>query len=474
MVDMTLGLHRRPMKDFALAAHVMNQRWKPHPGQVRILAPLLNGESSEIFGQCGRNFGKTELITYVLWRWALAFPGSENYYFSPYMKQSREILWASNRIQSMGPRDEIAGEPNKSEMRIILNNGSFIKLDGSDNVEAYRGVKPKGLTVFDEFKDFRPEFYEAYDPNRAAHDSPLFIIGTPPDHECQFTQVAENFKKNPNKRFYQAPTSENPYISRRWIEAKKAELYARGEGDAWEREYEAKFVRGGAGKIFPMLKESHRVPHDEIMRKIHRDRLKLQWFLWADPAASSVFGVLFAALNPFTKVWYFLDEIYETRQSEMSVGVIGKRIIQTRNQLMNDPRVEWRQGYDEAASWFRNEMHAHFNEHFEPTHKMKTDKVKGLSVIKDALLQDKIYISDRCQKLFWELDGMRKDKSGNIPKENDHQIDNVRYLFEAAGYSLGEEAEPTEDPETKPWYKISDDFKHLSEFNGFTDEWENE
>jgi len=448
----------------------MNLRWKPHDAQIAIASPLLSGEVTDVFAQCGRNLGKTDLVAYLLWRWALAFPGSENYYFSPFMKQSREIIWASRRLQNMGPDSELQ-DTNNSEMRLIFNNESFIKCDGSDNVDAYRGVKPRGLTVFDEFKDFRPEFYEAYDPNRAAHQSPLLIIGTPPDNENQFIHVAEEFRRNPDKLFFQFPSSANPHLSKKWLEDKKKELYLRGDGDVWEREYEARFVRGGASKVFPMLKDSHRKPHDEVLRIIHRDRRKLQWFVWADPAAASVFAVLFAVLNPYTKTWYFLDEIYETNQGEMTVMRIGKRIQELKHTIIDHPAIEWRQGYDEAEKWFASEMFDHFQEHFEPTHKMKTDKVRGLTLIKDALLHDHIVISDRCKKLFWEMDSYRKDKNGNIPKENDHLLDCVRYLFAAANYSLSPEAEPKENPEIKPWYKIEDDFPHMKEGVGFDDEW---
>lgn len=418
---------------FAKAAKLMNERWTPHPGQVRILAPLIKGESTEVFVQCGRSYGKTESMCYLLWRWALAFPGSENYYFSPFMKQSREILWASNRLQQMGPNEEIASI-NATEMRIILTNGSFIKLDGSDNVDAYRGIKPKGITVFDEFKDFKPEFYEAYDPNRAAFEAPLFIIGTPPDHQCQFTDVAEQFRKSEHKRFFTAPSWENPHLSRRWLDQKKAELYARGEGDTWEREYEGKFVRGGSNKIFPMLLDSHVKPHSEIMRLVERDRRKLDWILWCDPAAASVFAVLFCAINRYTKTVYVLDEIYETAQTEMTVQIIGKRIMKMRDDLMSLPGVEWRQGYDEAEKWFANEMFSHFGEHFEPTQKMKHDKITGLTLIKDMLLQHKIVMSDRCKKLFWEMDNYRKDKDGKVVKTKDHCISGDMLVTTLNGY----------------------------------------
>ena len=160
----------------ATGIEALHRKWTPHPAQVELGRALLSGGFLDVFGQCGRNFGKTELVGYLTWRYAFTFPRSENYYFAPYMKQAREIMWASRRIQDFGPKDWIESI-NNTEMRITFKNGSFIKLDGSDNVDAYRGVKPKGLTIYDEFKDFRPEFHEAYDPNRAAFNSPLLIIG---------------------------------------------------------------------------------------------------------------------------------------------------------------------------------------------------------------------------------------------------------------------------------------------------------
>lgn len=399
----------------------IHSKWSPHPAQVTIGKDLIQGRVKEVFAQCGRNLGKTELMVYLMWRYALTYPSSENYYFAPFAKQAREILWASRRLQDFMPGEYVA-DIGEQQMRITLHNGSFIKLDGSDNVEAYRGVKPKGLSVFDEFKDFRPEFYEAYDPNRAAHDSPLLIIGTPPDRECQYTEIAEDFRRHPQKRWYKFPTSANPHISRQWLEDKKAELIARGDLDVWMREYEAEFIKGGKAKIFPMLKESHKRPHEAVIKEIKRGRKKLLWYSFADPAAASCFANLMIAINPFNRKVYCLDEIYETDQAKMTVKTIGKRIIDQREDLYDEP-IQWRMGYDEAEKWFANEMLDWFEESFEPSQKAQNDKESGLTLIKDLLLTNQIIISDRCEKLFWELDNYFKDKNGKIPKGNDHLID---------------------------------------------------
>ena len=101
----------------------LHKRWAPHPAQAQIGHALLVRGCTDIFAVCGRNFGKTELVAYLLWRYAFTYPGSENYYFSPFMKQSREILWETNRLQSFGPKSWLNGNPNNTEMRIRFRNG---------------------------------------------------------------------------------------------------------------------------------------------------------------------------------------------------------------------------------------------------------------------------------------------------------------------------------------------------------------
>jgi len=400
----------------------LHSKFMPHQGQIDIGRSILTDNCKDVFVCAGRNFGKTQLAIYLLWRYALTFPNSQCYYFAPYAKQAREILWANNRLAGFMPKNYRDGQPSSITMRINLINGSFIKVDGSDNVEAYRGVKPNGLVIFDEFKDFREEFYVAFDPNRAAHDAPLLLIGTPPDRDCQFTSLMEEYKKAADKKFFRAPSSANPHISREWLAKKKAELVARGEADVWEREYEANYIKGGANKIFPMLDEAkHKRPHEWMVSQIRRDRKKLHWFNGADPAASSVFAGLFIGINPFNRIIYVMDEVYETEQAAMSVKQICPRFKRMREELYDDD-FRWRLIYDEAESWFRNEALEAFGEAWEPSQKAMNDKANGISLIKDILNAEKIFISERCKKFWWELDNYYKDKNGNIPKKWDHCI----------------------------------------------------
>ncbi len=473
MTQIPRDVQLRELHRIASGLEKLHAVWQPHPAQIMIGRALLAERRRLVFAQCGRNFGKTELMAYLLWRWAWTYPGSENYYFAPYQKQAKEILWASRRIQTFGPFDWIKSI-NNTENRIEFNNGSFIKLDGSDNVDAYRGVKPKGLIVYDEFKDFRPEFHDAFDPNRAAHDAPLFVIGTPPETENHFVHLAAECLRDPAKAFFRFPTSSNPHIQTDWLKVKKEELYSKSEGDKWEREYEALFVRGGASTIFPMFDPSRHVrPHAAIMAEIAKDARKLDWYWWADPAGASCFACLFVAINPYTRKVYVLDEIYETAQAEMTVLKIGRRALDKKHELM--PRKDWRQGYDEAETWFHNEMLDHFGEGLEPTQKAKSDKLSGLSLIKDILLNGSLVLSDRCKKLKWEMLNYRKDDKGKILKQHDHAIDCLRYVLDADKYSLVKTTEVNKEAsEDFRGARITDDFPGFTETGEPVDDYDME
>lgn len=414
----------------------LHENFEPHEGQIPVGKAIFLEEIKDVFLEAGRNWGKSKFFTYLLWRYSQFYPNSENYYFSPYMTQTREILWAPRIMQDFGPYSWIQ-KINDTEMRITFKNGSFIKCGGSDNVESYRGVKPKGLTVLDEFKDFRPEFLVSFDPNRAAYNAPMILGGTPPDRHCQFSILKEQHKNNPRKRYFHGPTSQNPHIDKKRLEEKRLELIAAGDEDVWQREYMAMEVYGGKSKIFSMLTREVIEPHEEMLLKLSKDRKKLEWITFSDPASASVFGVLFCAYNPYSRELYIMDEIYESDQAEMTVKRIGQRIVDTKEEL--EDRVEWRDGCDEAATWFMSEMVQNFNLGMEPSQKAANDKESGLSLIKDLLLQKKLHISNKCIKLYWEMDNYYKDKNGKIPKSHDHLIDCLRYTIAALGYSFNEE-----------------------------------
>lgn len=424
--------------DLADIIDELGQRWQPHAGQIPIGSALFYQGFKNIFAECGRNFGKTEIAAYSGCRWGMQYPGSETYIFLPLLNQAREILWASNRIQDFIPPHWIA-DINKVDMRITLTSGSFIKLDGSNNEDRRRGIKPGGLIVYDEFKDHKYSFVKAMEPNRAAKNAPALFIGTPPSVDNHFVQYAKMAKKNPKWFYHHAPTSANPYISREWLADMKQQLIDLGEEEEWLREYEAVFVKGGKGHLLPQflwLEKKLILPNDPN-----------KWVLYTicDPASSSTFGVLFVLFNPYTRKIIVVDEIYEQIVAEMTTRKVWKRIKEKVEKYRRLGVDTFEFVYDEAATWFKNEMSEESPDTwFVPTCKANADKESGLSLFKDLLSYEMVEVSPECVKFIWECENYVKDDKGRIPKKDDHLIDCFRYFLDAAGFTFTKIEPPKE------------------------------
>lgn len=401
----------------------------------------------KIFVRCGRKFGKTELACYILYRIAMSSPNQHCYYIAPTYKQARELVWENGRLPNFLKKlkDKYVANISETDNRITFKNGSFIKIDGSENYEAYRGINPHAI-VYDEFKDFHPKFHEGMEPNLATHEAPIFIFGTPPDSEdTQFVRIEEGFDMDDEGAAFEMPTHTNPHISKKWLENQEKIMTARGEWHVWMREYMAQIVPSGALHIFPMLKvprqekdggkylghSIHVRPYAELIELVRRRPKDYTYHAVYDPASTSCFGILFAAVHKQTKQVLCLREIYERDKGETSTKKIWTRSWRIKDDIM--PRRDfWRDVYDYAAAWFQNEVQAEYREGMIQCTKDLKDKEVKLSSIKDFITEGLFLISDECPKLGWEMRNYATDEDNKIPKKNDHLIDCVRYLFNDA------------------------------------------
>lgn len=431
--------------DFANMLSDLHVKWKPHAGQVPIGHALFYKQVKNIFIKAGRNWGKTEFCAYASSRWGQSFPWSESYYFGPLQNQIREILWASNRIQNFIP-DQWKAATNKTEMRISLKNGSFLKLDGADNEDARRGIKPKGIVIYDELKDMKLSFINAMDDNRAAFDSPAIYIGTPPEFRNHFMDLEELAKQDPSWAFFHAPSSQNPYISKAFLERKKAQYIAMGDIEGWLREFEAITVIGGKKHIFPQFLTYKCKPRASLLPL---DINKWHLVIGFDPGSATTFAVLFALYNPYSKKLHFVDEIYEQTMAEMTARKIylKTKIIYEKYKAMGIQPRSVRFIYDEAALWFRNEMSdpdLGCDWWLEPTMKATNSEEYGIGLIRDMFTHSMVEIAEECVKFRWELENYIKDEKGRIPDKNNHTIDLFRYILAALGYEFKKELQPKE------------------------------
>lgn len=416
--------------------------FNPHIGQIPVGKALFYNFIKRLFIECGRKWGKTELLIYVLYRVSLMKPNSWSYYILPLQNMILDVLWENNRLPGFLPNNlmkKYGITVDNQEYRISFGNGSFIKCDGSDNHQKGRGYSATGIIVYDEYKDHNPKFHDAFEPNLAITDSPIMFIGTPPDESEpsyeRWCLMADEIKLDPNGFYINQPSSTNPHLSKEFLIKKRAELIRKGELWKWEKEYEAKRVKANSRTIFPMLdRDIHIRPYKDIMTEIMNNHSDWDFHVSIDPGSAKCFAILFGAVHRYNKKVYLLDEIYESDFGMNSVGLIMVKFKEKLNEIM--PEIDrWSAVYDHAAAWFWNEYQHNyydedkFNLHINKCEKDMNNKENRLSFIKDMLLGGFLGATDRCIKWFWEMSKYSTDENGRIPKVNDHLIDDTRYMF---------------------------------------------
>lgn len=356
-------------------------------------------------------------------------------------------MWKNGRMPDFLPehlKKKYIKSLNNTDQRIMFNNGSFIKCDGSDNYEKARGYSATGLSAYDETKDFRKEFHVGFDPNRAITDAPLLAVGSPGGGENLLSQLWDAANVIKSGAAFRMPSHVNPYISADYLEKKRLEHIARDELEVYQQEYLAMRVKLGTKYIFPMLTAEFNQSYEEALAYVKRHRKDYDFFISADPGSAKCFAVLFGVVHRYDKHVIILDEIYETKLGQNSVGVMAPRILEKVNEI-NRNHDDWMACYDHAASWFFSELTGtmpDFPINFIKCEKDLNNKEAKLSMIKDMMLTKVFTMTDRCIKLYWEMENYKRKDNGLIPKENDHLCDALRYLLNLASYEFTPQARP--------------------------------
>jgi hypothetical protein len=421
----------------------LHSKFVPHKGQIPIGKAIFIDNKKRIFIECGRKFGKTEIVLYCLYRWAMLYPNSYCYYIAPYKDQIKDLVWANGRLPYFLPENlmkKYGITINNSDFRVMFGNGSFIRCDGADNYEKGRGYSATGLCVYDEFKDHNPKFHEGFEPNLAITDAPLIFIGTPPSSDEQgfdrWISVADEVESSDIGFYINRPSMTNPHVSKEYFVRKEKELRLIGEYWRFQKEYLAQRVRGSGRSIFPMLdSKKHTTVHQNITNMIGMTPKHFDYFAAFDPGSAKCFAVVFGCVNRYSKQMFILDEIYATKMEDARVNAIVPLAMEKMRAIY--PILdEWHCVYDYAATWFMNEVQAQYSEDINvfPCQKDLKNKETKLSLIKDMLVKGFLILSDKCKKLYWEMEKYSTDENGRIPKEDDHAIDALRYLLNAANY----------------------------------------
>lgn len=465
-----------------------SKKYYPAEGQTTIAKAILSGKYKLVVVEFGRQAGKSSLLNAIPWYMAMKKRGAIMAYYGPLRKQVERDMWKPRRAQTLNAFtsvDEngesnsfekmklfeqtcakmIEGKPRNDTMTINWVTGAQLTMDGADDPDTLRG-STADLIILDECRDMKPGVYDILSPTVDIKRGTIVAISSTAFAEGEFTMLSKIAKdpKNKSAIYFKAPSWISPYHSIESLEEKRMQYISRGELDVWKREYCAEFTLGGSRSIFPMVTGKEIRPHQTVLSEAEKLTGSLDYFCVCDPGSAdrgSAFAVIFAAYHAPTRQLFLLDEIYATAEGCKSVGKIEPQIAEKIQELA--PHLDrnfWTFIYDEAATWFRNEMQDK-GYGFAPTCKRQVGKDQGISTIKDIFLDRNVTVSAQCKNLMWELTNYIKDDNGRIPKKNDHLIDALRYLLAACHYhidqtSYGKITRP-EDQSRAKWVTVEDD-----------------
>ena len=187
-----------------------------HAGQVSV------GESRKRFNilSNGRRWGKTILAMFLLAQAASA--GKPVAYMAPTYKMMMEV-WRALKL-TLAP---IIISTNETEKRISLIGGGSIDFWSLDSYDSIRGRKYARI-VADEcamVNDFEDAWQQAIRPTLTDFEGDAWFLSTPKERS-DFNAMKSKYAAHTDWIVHERPTSDNPFIPQREIDAARSELPA--------------------------------------------------------------------------------------------------------------------------------------------------------------------------------------------------------------------------------------------------------
>lgn len=200
------------------------------------------------------------------------------FYFFPTFSQGRKVLWDSMDMDAFRfldhiPKENLATDPNNSEMKIKLTNGSIIQIVGTDNYDSVMGTNPTGC-VFSEYSIQDPNAWQFIRPILDANGGWAVFIFTPrgANHAKDLYDMAQ---KNPNWFCQKLTIVDTGHISLNVVEEAKNEGMS---ADMIAQEYYCSFSQGIVGSYYARYLQEAR--DDGRVGKIPWDQQTLVHTAW--------------------------------------------------------------------------------------------------------------------------------------------------------------------------------------------------
>lgn len=356
---------------------------------------------------CGRRWGKTTLAIDQMKACAASKRNRRIVYVAPTNQQARDIAWEQLREECRDASEYI----NEARLEIRLVNGSTFFLKGWEAIETLRGQK-FDLIVLDEvamMKNFWSKWQEIIRPTLTDSKGEGIFISTPKGFN-HFYDLFNLEGTDSDFKSFHFNTFDNPHIPKDEIEKAQKELTE----DRFAQEYLADF-RKTEGLVY---KEFSRERH--IFDTYPTDTVKK--FGGVDPGFTNPAAVI---------------EILKDRDRRYFVGPEWYKQGKTDAQIADYvSALKWNECYPDPENAGIAEELKSRGVNVREVIKGKDSVQNGISVVRELLLANRLFIHRSCVNLISEFETYSypekrfgHNEQENPVKEHDHALDALRYAL---------------------------------------------
>jgi phage terminase large subunit len=209
-----------------------------------------------------RRAGKTWAVLNDLLMRAAQTPNGRFGYIAPFYSQAKDVAWESMKFFAA---PLLADNPNESELRVDLVNGSRIRLYGADNPERLRGLGFDSV-VCDEFADWRHGVWsEVLRPALADRQGSATFVGTPKGKN-EFWDLWQLAQKSEAWYKLELKAADTAILPQEELEAAREAM----SKEQYEQEFQCSFDSALVGAFY--ADELERAKNDKRIARIPIDR----------------------------------------------------------------------------------------------------------------------------------------------------------------------------------------------------------
>lgn len=399
---------------------------------------------------CSRRAGKTHMACSYVVAEALRRPNSSVPYVALTRGHAKRIAWKTLLEMT---RPYIQDQPNLTELRITLSNGSDIFLAGANDeatAEVFRGQKFP-LVILDECASFRSHFKEmveeVIEPALMDLNGTLALIGTP---SAQL-----------NGLFYDATTkSDSPYSVHKWTvldnpfvphaaEWLKARMKERGwnqDTPAFKREWLGEWCASTDSQVYAFSRDKNiatSVPH------------KLDYILGIDLGYDDETAFVVIGYR------YDLPQMYMVEsyaKSEMTITDIVRKIDELKSRYGTFTRIVADTGG--LGKQIAAEIRKRYGVAVFPAE--KTQKAEFIQLLNDDLRLGKILVHPQEINFIEEITALQWDeeKEGRFiedPRFANHRCDAFLYAWRESMHYLAQPKSELPEIGSEAWNRVQEE-----------------